>query len=127
MPLHFFPPPENDEKEIRKRARDAAKKWIRPTVIEDDERAFFRREIFKALAQEGLSSILVPRQYGGHGLSHRCYYACLEEIARASASCGLRENHFERRLRDAKALQIVEGTNQIQRVILARAMKEMME
>ena len=38
----------------------------------------------------------------------------------------LRENDVERMLRDAKALQIVEGTNQIQRMLLAREIKDMM-
>ena len=34
-------------------------------------------------------------------------------------------NEVERLLRDAKALQIVEGTNQIQRLVLAREMENM--
>ena len=37
----------------------------------------------------------------------------------------LRENEVERMMRDAKALQIVEGTNQIQQLVLARDMEEM--
>jgi alkylation response protein AidB-like acyl-CoA dehydrogenase len=33
------------------------------------------------------------------------------------------EDHpFERHFRDAKALQIYEGTNQVQRVVIARSM-----
>jgi butyryl-CoA dehydrogenase len=36
-----------------------------------------------------------------------------------------REDGVERLLRDAKALQIVEGTNQIQRLVLARELEEM--
>lgn len=37
-----------------------------------------------------------------------------------------RELEVERLLRDAKALQIVEGTNQIQKLVLARSIREMM-
>lgn len=32
----------------------------------------------------------------------------------------IRDNHVERMMRDAKILQICEGTNQIQRVVIAR-------
>ncbi len=32
----------------------------------------------------------------------------------------IRDNHVERMMRDAKILQIYEGTNQIQRMIIAR-------
>ena len=38
----------------------------------------------------------------------------------------VRENEVERLMRDAKSLQIVEGTNQIQRVVLARELERML-
>lgn len=84
--LSYAPEPENDERRVREAAKRLADELLRPFNVEDDALARFRREAFEAFAKEGLASIPTPKQYGGLGLSARCYYAGIEEISRASLS-----------------------------------------
>jgi butyryl-CoA dehydrogenase len=53
--------------------------------------------------------------------------ATSESVTLIGPAGSLREYEIERLMRDSKALQIVEGTNQIQRAVLAREMEEMMQ
>ncbi|MBI4405322.1 MAG: acyl-CoA dehydrogenase family protein [Deltaproteobacteria bacterium] len=82
----IYPQPTPQELAIRKRVRLVADQCLRPYVISDDENAFFRREAFNTLASQGLSSISLAKEYGGQGLSYRCYFASIEEMARVSLS-----------------------------------------
>lgn len=86
MSLEFYPEPQADEAKVRETARRFAERHLRPTAREDDVSCQFRRELFNEAARQGLTSLLVPRRYGGGEQSARCYYACLEEISRASPS-----------------------------------------
>ena len=82
----FLPLPETDEKRIRDAAVRFGDQHLRPHAIEDDENAHFRREAFNEMAKEKLTCLVVPEEFGGQGLSHLCYYGCLEEVARASGA-----------------------------------------
>lgn len=73
-----------DEARTRETAREFADRYLRPTAIADDEQAHFRRDVFAEMARLGLTSLLVPKKYGGSEVSARCYYACLEELSCAS-------------------------------------------
>lgn len=84
--LSYSPPPTPEEADVRERATRVASKALRPFNLEDDAKARFRRDAFVAFAKEGLASIPTPKAHGGMGLSARCYYAGIEEIARASLS-----------------------------------------
>lgn len=84
MSLRFFPDPEPDEKSVREAAKRIADEKLRPFAIHDDEKSFFRRDVFNAFAKEKLSCLTIPTQYGGAGSNSRCYYGALEEVARAS-------------------------------------------
>lgn len=86
MALHFFPEPESDEIEIRRKTRQFADEEIRPTAISDDENCHFRVELFRKLGKLGLVGVSLPKEFGGAGQSYRCYYAALEEIGRASVA-----------------------------------------
>lgn len=86
MALIFYPEPTGDEQKIRGLAREFTDAHLRPFAIEDDEKCRFRREAFDEAAKRGLTSLLVPKHFGGQGLSARTYYGCLEEIARGSLS-----------------------------------------
>ncbi len=57
-----------------------------PYTILDDASGIFRREVFLNLAKEGLTSLLIPKKFGGQEQSYRCHFACLEELARYSVS-----------------------------------------
>jgi len=80
---------QDDEKKIRETASRFSDEHLRPFAIEDDEKCRFRREAFNRAAQLGLVSLVTPKAYGGAEQSYRCYYACLEELARGSTSMGV--------------------------------------
>jgi alkylation response protein AidB-like acyl-CoA dehydrogenase len=84
MGLEFFPKPADDEAEIRRRTREFADEKLRPSAREDDVKARFRRDLFAEAARRRLTAILVPTRFGGGGKSSRCFYACMEELAKAS-------------------------------------------
>ncbi len=70
-------------------ARDFAKQYIKPHVMEWDERQVFPLEIFKEMGKLGLMGVLVPPEYGGAGLGYFEYKTIIEEIARVCGSVGL--------------------------------------
>lgn len=82
MSLLLYPQPNEDEKKVRDATRDIINQKLRPFSVEDDEKHFFRREIFTDFAKLGFTAMTVPKEYGGSEKSFRCYYAFLEEIAR---------------------------------------------
>lgn len=84
LPFHHVV--QSDEAEIRAKAYEVGAEYLRPQAFDDDRLCRFRREAYQALGAAGLTSISVPKEYGGRGLSYRCYYAVIEEVARASAA-----------------------------------------
>lgn len=91
--LPFFPEPGPDEARIRALARKFSEEHLRPQAISDDHLSRFRRSAFDEAARLGLTSLLIPKEYGGGATSHHCHYAVLEELARASLAfsitCGV--------------------------------------
>jgi len=75
--------------QVAQSARDFARQYIRPRVMEWDESQHFPLEIFKQLGQLGMMGVLVPEAYGGAGLSYFEYKAVIEEIAKVCGSIGL--------------------------------------
>ena len=86
MGLHFFPDPDADESAIRVKAKAFSDSELRPTILEDDLNSTFQLPLFHKLGKQGLTGISIPKEFGGGGLSYRCYYAALEELAQGSAS-----------------------------------------
>jgi len=52
---------------LRKTVRDFAKKEVEPTAAERDEQERFDMNIFKKMADLGLTGIPWPEEYGGIG------------------------------------------------------------
>lgn len=83
----------------------------------------------------GLLGVGVPEEYGGAGMGTMGLCLAVEQVAQYCCASGLsvakltatdclQEYPMERRYRDAKQLQIVEGTSQVQKHIIGRSLLE---
>lgn len=70
-------------------AREFAKHYIAPHVMDWDERQFFPKEVLHHAGSMGFMGVLVPETYGGAGLGYFEYTAIIEEISKIDASIGL--------------------------------------
>lgn len=75
--------------QVAQTARDFAQQFIKPHVMEWDEKQEFPLTVFKEMGKLGLMGVLVPEKYGGAGLSYFEYKAVIEEIAKVCGSIGL--------------------------------------
>lgn len=75
--------------QVAESARDFARQYIQPHVMEWDESQEFPLHIFKQLGQLGMMGVLVPEEYGGAGLGYPEYNAIIQEIAKVCGSIGL--------------------------------------
>jgi alkylation response protein AidB-like acyl-CoA dehydrogenase len=75
--------------QVAQAARDFAKQYILPHVMEWDEVQEFPVHIFKELGKLGMMGVLVPEEYGGAGLSYFEYNAIIQEISKVCGSIGL--------------------------------------
>ncbi|MGB3005391.1 MAG: acyl-CoA dehydrogenase family protein [Chitinophagaceae bacterium] len=75
--------------QVAQTARDFAQQYIKPHVMEWDERQIFPIHIFKEMGQLGMMGVLVPHEYGGAGLTYFEYKVVIEEIAKVCGSIGL--------------------------------------
>lgn len=75
--------------QVAQTARDFARQYIRPHIMEWDETQDFPLATFKEMGKLGLMGVLVPEEYGGAGLSYFEYKAVIEEVARVCGSVGL--------------------------------------
>ncbi|QFT90966.1 Acyl-CoA dehydrogenase [Bacillus sp. THAF10] len=74
---------------IRKMVRDFAKNEVEPTAAERDEEERFDMDIFKKMADLGLTGIPFPEEYGGIGSDYLAYCIAVEELSRVCASTGV--------------------------------------
>lgn len=74
---------------VRTSARDFAKTFIKPYVMDWDERQHFPVDLFHKMGEYGFMGILVPEQYGGAGLGYQEYITILDEISKVCGSIGL--------------------------------------
>ena len=70
-------------------ARDFARQYIAPYVMDWDEQQFFPKELLHQAGEMGFMGILVPETYGGAGLGYFEYTAIIEEISKVDPSIGL--------------------------------------
>ena len=75
--------------QVAQAARDFAKQYILPHVMEWDESQEFPIHIFKELGKLGMMGVLVPEEYGGAGLSYFEYNVIIQEISKVCGSIGL--------------------------------------
>ncbi|MEK4027690.1 MULTISPECIES: acyl-CoA dehydrogenase [Bacillaceae] len=74
---------------IRKMVRDFAKNEVAPTAAERDEEERFDMELFRKMADLGLTGIPWPEEYGGIGSDYLAYCIAVEELSRVCASTGV--------------------------------------
>ncbi len=70
-------------------AREFAEQYIRPHVMEWDEKQHLPIDVLKKAGELGFMGVLVPEQYGGSGLGYHEYIAIIEEISKVDPSIGL--------------------------------------
>ncbi len=70
-------------------ARDFARQYIKPHVMEWDEAQEFPVHIFKELGKLGMMGVLLPEEYGGAGLGYVEYSYIIQEISKVCGSIGL--------------------------------------
>lgn len=76
-------------KHVAESARDFAQQYIKPFLMEWDEKQEFPVQVFKEMGKLGLMGVLVPEKYGGAGLSYFEYSVIIQEIAKVCGSIGL--------------------------------------
>lgn len=74
---------------VRESAREFAKTYIKPHLMDWDERQFFPVDLFHKMGEYGFMGILVPEEYGGAGLGYQEYITILDEISKVCGSIGL--------------------------------------
>ncbi|MCA1065493.1 acyl-CoA dehydrogenase [Rossellomorea sp. AcN35-11] len=74
---------------IRKMVRDFARNEVAPTASERDEEERFDMDLFKKMAELGLTGIPWPEEYGGIGSDYLAYCIAVEELSRVCASIGV--------------------------------------
>jgi acyl-CoA dehydrogenase len=74
---------------IRTSARDFAKNFLLPHVMEWDETQYFPVEVMREMGNLGFLGVLVPEEYGGAGLNYQSYVTIIEEITKVDPSIGL--------------------------------------
>jgi len=74
---------------MRKMVREFALNEIAPTAAERDEEEKWDMEIWRKMADLGLTGIPWPEQYGGAGADYLSYVLAVEELSRVDASAGV--------------------------------------
>ena len=70
-------------------ARDFAEQYIRPHIMDWDQRQHFPREVLKKAGEMGFMGIFIPEKYGGSGLGYHEYVTIIKEISKVDPSIGL--------------------------------------
>lgn len=74
---------------IQESARDFAEAYIRPNMMDWDEKQYFPTDLFHQMGQYGFMGVLVPEIYGGSGLGYQEYVTIITEISKVCGSIGL--------------------------------------
>jgi len=74
---------------VRESAREFAKTYIKPYVMDWDERQHFPVDLFHKMGEYGFMGVLVPEEYGGAGMNYQEYITILDEISKVCGSIGL--------------------------------------
>ncbi|HKK76574.1 MAG TPA: acyl-CoA dehydrogenase family protein [Saprospiraceae bacterium] len=74
---------------VQESARDFAKNFILPHVLEWDETQHFPKDVLQKMGQYGFLGVLVPEMYGGSGLGYKEYITIIEETAKICGGIGL--------------------------------------
>lgn len=74
---------------LAKSVKKFAEKHISPYIMEWDETGYFPLELFKKMGTIGYMGALIPKSFGGSGLSYFEYVDIIEEISKIDPSIGL--------------------------------------
>jgi len=74
---------------VQDSALQFAKEFIKPHMMEWDEKQYFPVELFKKMGEYGFMGVLVPEKYQGGGLGYQEYITILDEISKVCGSIGL--------------------------------------
>jgi glutaryl-CoA dehydrogenase (non-decarboxylating) len=69
-----------EQKMIQKMVKDFAANEVQPKIRENDEKAYFDRNILKKMAELGILGISIPTKYGGTGLDYISLGLACEEL-----------------------------------------------
>jgi len=72
-----------EERQIRETVRDFAQRELAPTVAQRDEEERYDRDLFRKMAELGLTGLPYPERYGGAGLGTFAWVLACEEVAAA--------------------------------------------
>ena len=75
--------------QVGQTAKEFARQYIKPHLMEWDESQEFPVHIFKEMGRLGLMGVLVPEEYGGSGMGYYEYSTVIQEIAKVCGSIGL--------------------------------------
>ena len=70
-------------------AKDFSEQYIRPYVMDWDERQFFPASVLRKAGDLGFMGVLIPEIYGGSGMGYHEYISVIEEISKVDPSIGL--------------------------------------
>jgi len=75
--------------ELREMVRDIANKYVRPVAAELDRTGEYPWDVIKALQQNGLMGVWIPKEYGGKGLGILNLCLTVEELSKACGGVGV--------------------------------------
>jgi acyl-CoA dehydrogenase len=78
----------DEQKLIRKMARDFSQSIIAPAVKDMEERDEFPLEIVRKMGKQGLMGMIIPEELGGSGLDFTSLIIVINEISKVSATLG---------------------------------------
>ena len=73
------------QQRFRDRVRDFARATLAPPIKQLDAEERFDPDLLRALAEEGLLGVCLPRAYGGLGLDYHCLALASEELERVDS------------------------------------------
>ncbi|MCK5291044.1 MAG: acyl-CoA dehydrogenase family protein [Thermoplasmata archaeon] len=75
-----------DQRMVRKMAKDFAEKEMIPFVAEWEEKNEIPMEFYEKMGKLGMLGGPIPEEYGGSGMDYVAYHLMIEEVARACSS-----------------------------------------
>lgn len=76
----------DDHRSVQELSRDFAKKYILPTITENDRAQKFDPTIFEKMAASDILGLCIPEKYGGAGMDYISLGLACEELEYADAS-----------------------------------------
>ena len=74
---------------VAQSAKEFAEQYIRPHVMEWDEKQHLPVDVLQKAGEMGFMGVLVPEELGGSGLGYHEYIAIIEEISKVDPAIGL--------------------------------------